>query len=383
MKFSARIQDIETSATVQLSGLIQKLKASGENIIGLNVGEPDFSTPDEIKQATIRAIEKDQTKYDHVCGVEELRCKIAKSLGTDAIPLTAKNVLIANGSKQIIYTALQTLCDPGDEVIILRPYWVTFPESVKLAGAKPIFVETKKNHQLDLEKIENAITKKTKAIIINTPNNPSGAVYPKEDLFKIGALILKYKLFLLSDEAYDKIIYGENKHFSLGFQSQELFARTITIKTFSKTFCMTGFRIGYMLASIDFIEAASKLHSHLTGNNCTFAQYGAIAAMDLDSRITDKMISNFQVRSELAYSLFKTLFPCEKPQGAFYLYCDVRTYLGDKFKDDNEFCLYLLEKAKVALVPGVGFGGSGFMRISFAQSEENIEEAFKRIKAAL
>jgi aspartate aminotransferase len=373
MKLSSRVESIEISKTVELSCLIDKLKSEGRDIIGLNVGEPDFETPDSIKDATIDAIRNNHTRYSEVAGLSLLR----EQLGAN---FSKENVLISNGSKQIIYSVFQTICNPGDEVIILRPYWVTFPESVKLAGGVPIYVDTKDDHQMDIDLIEQAITEKTKAIVINSPNNPSGAVYPKVELEKITALALRHNFFIMADEAYDHLTYNGVEHFPIASISKNVFQNTITVKSFSKTFCMTGFRVGYVVASEQVIQGITRLQSHLSGNTCTFAQFGAIAALELDCA---PMLASFQSRSKLAYALFSQIFKCIEPQGAYYLFCDIREYLGDKHKDCSEFTHYILEQAGVAVVPGIAFGQPGFLRISFSESSDILKEAFDRIKKIL
>jgi aspartate aminotransferase len=379
MKFSSRIENIEASKTVSLSALISQLRSEGKDIISLNVGEPDFHTDEHIKKATIEAIKENKTKYSLVPGVLELRSKIAKA---SVLDINEKNILVANGSKQIIFSVLQTICDVENEIIVFRPYWVTIPESVKLAGGKPVFVDTKDN-QLDIEALEKSITKKTKAIFLNTPNNPTGAVYPKSDLEKVAEIAKRHDLYIISDEAYDQLTYDGHKHYSIASLSKEIFDRTITIKSFSKTYCMTGYRIGYMIANEKIISAVNKLQSHLTGNNCTFAQYGAIAAMDLHPCVIEKMVTTFESRAKLSYDLFSQLFECEKPQGAFYLFCNIKKYLGKEHKNCEEFTSFILNAANVALVCGSAFGSPGYMRISFAASEKDITMAYERIKAIL
>ena len=379
MNFSRRIKSIEASKTASLSSIIADLERKGEDVIKLNVGEPDFHTPELVKTATIKAINDNQTKYGLVPGVLELREKIAEETPFD---IDKENVLIANGSKQIIFNVFQALIDPLDEVLVMRPFWVTIPESIKLAGGIPIYVDTKNNH-IDFEKLENAVTDKTKAIIINSPNNPTGAVYSRSELENIALLAKRYDLAIISDEAYDALTYFGNRHHSIGFLSNEIFKRTITIKTFSKTYSMTGFRVGYMIAPTKIIHAVNKLQSHFTGNNCTFAQYGALAALNLEDTFLKERSKVFEHRAQLAYELFSDFFDCQRPEGAFYLFCDIKKHLGKKHQNCEEFTRYLLKEAGVALVPGEAFGSSGYLRLSFATSEENLKAAHKRIKEIL
>jgi len=385
MKNSKRINNIEISKSISLSAKIAELKSLGENIIGLNVGEPDFETPPQIIQATIKALEENKTRYSLVHGLNELREKISDYLNKKYALVTEKeHIFIGNGSKHILYLIFQTLLDEGDEVIIPSPYWVTFPESVKLAGGKPVFVETNSNFQLNTQAIRDAITDKSKAILINTPNNPTGAVYSKSDLQEIVKIACEFDLKIIADEAYEILTYDNTEHINIASLSKEAFKRTLSVQSFSKSFCMTGFRIGYLCADKEFIQDVNKLQGHLSGNNCTFAQYGALAALEMDPEIINGMTRELESRRDLAYELFNQLFPMERPKGAFYLFPNVEKYIEAlNLKNCEEFALYILEKAKVAILPGSAFGMEGFVRISFAQSSDEIRAAFNRIKGIL
>ena len=381
-RLADRINSIEESKSIGLSTLISELRNKGEKIIGLNVGEPDFATPSQIIEATKKALDENKTRYSLVQGISELRLAIVKKLKKENhLDVTEKNVIIGNGSKQILYNIFQTMINPGDEVIIPAPYWVTFPESVKLAGGVPVIVETK-NHQLDLAKIKNAITDKTKMIIINTPNNPTGAVYPEEDLRKLAELCVKEDIYIVSDEAYERLVY-DKKHISIASFGPEIFKRTLTVQTFSKSHCMTGFRLGYLVADELVINAVNKLQSHLTGNNCTFAQYGAIEALHMNPSIIDDMIQIMKQRRDLAYDLARDIFNVIKPSGAMYLFANVEEYMGENYKNDIEMANYILERAKVAVLPGSAFGQANHLRICFAAHEDEIKEGLKRIKEVL
>ena len=384
MENSNRIINIEPSKSIALSAKIEELKSQGQKIIGLNVGEPDFQTPRPIIDATINALNENKTRYSLVQGINELRTNISTYLNTKyKIKSTKDHILMGNGSKHILYLIFQTLLNDGDEVLIPAPFWVTFPESVKLAGGVPISVKSKLNHQLDLVEIEKSITTKTKAILVNTPNNPTGAVYNKNDLLGIVELAKKYDLKIISDEAYEILTYN-TEHINISSLSQDAFDRTLTVQSFSKSFCMTGFRIGYLCAHESFIKDVNKLQGHLSGNNCTFAQYGALAALEMDPSIVKNMTKELEVRRDLAYSLFNELFPLEKPDGAFYLFPNIEKHIKRLgLNNCEEFALYILEKAKVAILPGSAFGAPGHIRIAFANSQEEIREAYKRIKDIL
>ncbi len=381
-KLADRINSIEESKSIGLSATLSDLRDRGEKIIGLNVGEPEFATPPQIIEATKKALDENKTRYSLVQGISELRLAIVKKLQKENdLDVTEKNVIIGNGSKQILYNIFQTMINPGDEVIIPAPYWVTFPESVKLAGGIPIIVNTK-NHQLDLISIKNAITSKTKMIIINTPNNPTGAVYPEEDLRKLAEICVKKDIYIVSDEAYERLVFDQ-KHVSIASFGPEIFQRTLTVQTFSKSHCMTGFRLGYLVADELIINAINKLQSHLTGNNCTFSQYGAIEALQMDSSIIDGMIDIMKKRRDLAFNLAKDIFKVIQPSGAMYLFPNVDEFMGERFINDIEMANYILEKAKVAVLPGSAFGQPNHLRICFAAHEDDIKEGLRKIKEVL
>jgi len=379
-----RVAGIAESKSIKLAAVVNQLRREGQKVIGLNVGEPDFDTPSPIVEATRQALKEGRTRYSLVEGIEELRQAIcARHNDLHTKKMTSKNVLISNGSKQILYNIFQTLVNPGDEVIIPIPYWVTFPESVRLAGGIPVYVETRKN-QLDLAAIEKAITPNTKVVIINSPNNPSGAVYSEADLRQLAELAKKHDFYVISDEAYEAILFDGLKPVHMGSFSEDAFKRTISVQSFSKNYCMTGFRLGYMLASEKIISAVSKLQGHLTGNNCTFAQYGALQALQMDQKIIKDMVALMQKRRDLAFDLFSQIFPdMEKPQGAFYLWPNVSKMIAGKYADDIAFAEFILREAGVAILPGSAFGSPGYLRICYAPSENEIREGFEKIKSVL
>lgn len=383
MTLAERALQISESNTTRLMGIVNQLKAEGKQIVSFNAGEPDFDPPEVIVQATVTALQKGLTKYGPVPGEPALRAAIAEKVGREnGIEAKAENILVGNGSKQILYNIFQTICNPGDEVIVLKPYWVTFPEGIKLAGGVPVFVDTVA-HQPDLDLIKAAITPRTKAILVNSPNNPTGAVYSVDILRAIGELAVERQLYVISDEAYEGLVYDGAQHVSLAAIDPAFAPWVITTQTFSKSYCMTGFRVGYMVASKEMIQAVNKLHGHLTGNVCTFAQYGALAALQMDPAIMQGMQDIFQKRLDLAWPLCRELFECVKPTGAFYFFPDVTPYLGERFADDEALTEYLLTEAQVAVVPGSAFGAPGHLRISFSTGEADIVEGFARIKRAL
>jgi len=376
MRLSDRINQIEESGTVQFTLLLQQLRKAGRDVIDLAVGEPPFDTPAKVIEATKTALDEGRTKYGPVAGLPALKSALAQQFdGYDE-----KNIIIANGSKQCLFSIFQVICDPDDEVIIPRPYWVSFPQQVKLAGGRPIFVDTR-NHQLDCAKIESAITARTRAILVNSPNNPTGAVYPAKDLSEIVRIALQHKLFIISDEAYAAYVYDGHKAESL-FEFEDIRSQLIVTRSFSKGFNMTGFRLGYIAASRDIISAINRLQSHLTGNVCTFVQHGALTALKMNDDDLAGYRNDLEKKRDVAFRKISALFECVKPRGAFYLFPDVSHRL-DKGMTSAEFAGRLLERHGVAVVPGEEFGMPGCIRISYAVSADQLEAGLVRIEEGL
>jgi aspartate aminotransferase len=376
MQLSHRINQIEESGTVQFTLLLQQLRKQGRDVVDLAVGEPPFDTPSTVIEATKKSLDEGRTKYGPVAGLPELKSELAHQFdGYDE-----KNIIIANGSKQCLYSIFQVICDPGDEVIIPRPYWVSFPQQVKLAGGCPVFVDTH-YHQLDCERIEAAVSPRSRAILVNSPNNPTGAVYPAEDLFEIARIAIKHNLYIISDEAYNFYVYDGQKAESL-FEIEELRSRLIVTRSFSKGFNMTGFRLGFMAASRNIISAVNRLQSHLTGNVCTFVQYGALAALKMKDEDISGWRLDLEKKRDVAYRKISGWFDCIKPCGAFYLFPDVSSRL-DNGMTSADFARRLLENHSVAVVPGEEFGMPGHIRISYAVSKDRLESGLARIAEAL
>jgi aspartate aminotransferase len=384
MKFSSRSRAVAESATLRLSGEAARLRAEGADVIGFLEGEPDLPVPEPILRAAEAALRSGRTRYSASTGLAELKAAIVRKLRDEnGVSVSPENIIVANGAKHCIYEALQTLCDPGDEVLIPSPCWVTFPESVKLAGATPVLVETSASHQLDVNALEAAITSRTKVIILNTPNNPTGAVYSETSLRAVLALAIRRDLTVISDEAYEGLVYDGARQLSFAALSAEALSRTITIQTFSKSFAMTGFRVGYIAASADFVKAAARIHSHLTGNVCTFAQLGGVAALELGPAHRDAWRAAHQKRRDIAFELGSRLFDAVKPQGGLFLFPDARRHLGKIHTDSAALAQHLLEKARVAVVPGSAFGREGFLRLSFSAPEAVLREGYARMEKAL
>ncbi len=381
---SDRINAVVESKSVQLAGVIAELRAKGESIISFNVGEPDFETPEVVIKATQEALSQGLTRYALVPGEPFLRQGIADKLKRDqGINAKMENICVSNGSKQVLYSIFQVICNPGDEVIVPIPYWVSFPESIRLAGANPVFVESESG-ELNMEGIEKAINSKTRAIIINSPNNPSGRVFSKEQKEKLVKICREKNLYLVSDEAYETLIYGDEPFSGPAGVADQNLERTLIVQSFSKSYCMTGFRLGYVAGPTTFIKALNKLQSHLCGNTPVFVQKGAAAALENEKEIVTHMRQTFRKRSELAYELSKEIFPhTPKPEGAFYLFPKIQEELITKYGSDENLALHILKEAKVAILPGSFFGQPGFLRICFSTNEENIEKGFKAIKECL
>ena len=374
-QLSERIRQVSTSKTVHLSGVIDTLRRQGRSIINLGIGEPDESPSPHVLSETSAAIARGETRYGPVSGLLELREAVAGRFDGYG----HKNIIITNGSKQALYMALQVLCNPGDEVIIPQPCWVSFREQIKLAGARPVLVDTT-NHQLDCHAMEQAINTHTKAIIINSPNNPTGAVYSGEDLKKIADLAQAHDLYLISDEAYEAFVYDGWSKACL-FDFPYIRDRLIIAGSFSKTYCMTGFRIGYAAAPKDIIMAMARLQSHLTGNVCTFAQHGALAATRLDSSGFDRWLKTLQKKRDMTLEMLKGL-PCHTPRGAFYVFPDVTRCLKNG-EGAEDLATEILQHANVAVTPGEAFGGEGHIRICYAIAEKPLTEGLKRLAQVL
>ena len=380
MQLSERIQSVQESKTLRFRPLIEQLRAEGKKVIDFAMGEPDFDTPEEIKSATKKALDNNKTRYAQTAGIADLKKAICKKLKQNNLEYAENEILVSNGSKQILYELFQVLCNPGDEVIIPVPYWVSFAEQVKLASATPIFVETKAA-QLDVKKIKAALTKKTKAIIINTPNNPSGAVYRTNDVKEIAELAAEKEITIVSDEAYEMLVYDGLHHVSVASLSSKIKKQTVTVQSFSKPYSMMGFRIGYCAAEKEIIAAMSRLQDHLSSNACTFAQYGAVEAYQMNQSDIKKRIAQLEKNRNAAYAEVTKVFDCIKPQGAFFLFPDVSKVLGNRTTE--ELSMFLLKEANVAVVPGDAFGAPKNIRISYTRPIDEIREGFERIGKAL
>lgn len=380
-----RVMALSPSTTLAITAKAKALKEQGEDVIGLGAGEPDFNTPQHIIEAAVQSMNEGYTKYTPSAGLPALKKSIIEKLIRDqGITYQPNEIIVANGAKHALYTLFQVLLNEGDEVIIPTPYWVSYPEQVKLAGGKPIYIEGLEANQFKItpEQLLNSITKKTKAVIINSPSNPTGVLYTAEELFELGKICLDENILIVSDEIYEKLIYGEHKHISIAQLSPELKDQTIIINGVSKSHSMTGWRIGYAAGNKEIIEAMTNLASHSTSNPTTTAQYAALAAYNGPQEPVEVMRQAFEKRLEIIYEKLVAIpgFTCVKPQGAFYLYPNVKKAAElTGYNNVDDFVEALLVEAKVAVVPGSGFGTPENIRLSYATSLDQLEKAVSRI----
>ncbi|MCX6767641.1 MAG: pyridoxal phosphate-dependent aminotransferase [Candidatus Micrarchaeota archaeon] len=388
---SRKAAGISPSPTLAVDALAKKMKSEGINVIGFGVGEPDFDTPAHIKKAAEDALEKGFTKYTAANGIEELRKAICEKLKTEnSLEYSPGEVLVSCGAKHSLWNVFQTIVEEGDEVILPSPYWVSYAEQIKLCGGKPAFVETpeKSGFCLDPAAVEERVSKKTKAIVINSPNNPTGAVYGEKELAEIAELAGKNDCYVISDEVYEKMTYGK-KHASIAALGAK--ERTIVINGFSKTYAMTGWRIGYAAGPKEVIKVMSDIQSHCTSNPTSFAQKGALAAITGPQDCVGEMAREFAKRRRVIVDGLRRIpgISCVEPEGAFYAFPNVsalygkRTPGGTTIENSNGFAKYVLEEAKVAVVPGSAFGSDAHIRISYATSEDNIRKGLERIAEAV
>ena len=389
-----RMSLIKPSPTMAVTKMAAEMKAAGQDIIGLGAGEPDFDTPDHIKNAAIEAIKNGETKYTAVDGTPALKKAIAKKFYKDnSIKYNIDEIIVSVGGKQVLYNALMSSINPGDEVIIPSPFWVSYPDMVSLAGGVPIIVEGKEknNFKIQPDDIRDKISTKTKWIIINSPSNPTGSSYSSEELRDIGNLLLEHEnIFVMSDDIYEKIIYDDFKFFSLAEVVPELKDRILTVNGVSKAYAMTGWRIGYAGGPKHLITAMSKLQSQSTSNPSSISQAAALAALEGPEEFLLERNERFKTRRDMVVKMLNECngLSCIKPSGAFYVYPSCSGIIGKSSKEGKliensiDFSAYLLESVGVAVVPGSAFGADPFFRISYATSDSILEEACNRIKKA-
>jgi aspartate aminotransferase len=386
MKLAKRVAALTPSSTLAITAKAKELKEAGHDVIGLGAGEPDFNTPEHIMEAAVKAMHDGHTKYTPSGGLATLKQEIIKKFQRDQqLDYKPSEIIVCVGAKHALYTLFQVILDEGDEVIIPTPYWVSYPEQVKLAGGVPVYVEGLEENEFKItpQQLEQAMTDRTKAVIINSPSNPTGVIYTKEELQALGEVCLAHDVLIVSDEIYEKLIYGGHEHISIAQLSPELKKQTIIINGVSKSHSMTGWRIGYAAGDADVIRAMTDLASHSTSNPTSIAQYAAIAAYSGPQEPVEQMRQAFEERLNIIYHRLTKIpgFSCVKPQGAFYLFPNAKeaaTMTG--YEHVDAFVEALLEEAKVALVPGSGFGAPNNVRLSYATSLDLLHEALDRIE---
>jgi aspartate aminotransferase len=381
MQLSSRASSLTPSLTLSIDSKAKAMKSEGIDVCGFGAGEPDFDTPEHIKAAAIASLEAGFTKYTPSSGIPELRQAIAdKFLLDNGIDCKPSQIIVSDGAKHSCYNAILATCQPGDEVIIPAPYWLSYPEMVRLAGADPVFVHTKEENgwKLTADEFENAMTPRTKMIILNSPGNPTGAVYTKEELDSLGKVAAEEEILILSDEIYEKLVYDGLKHYSIAALGQEYYDLTITVNGFSKSYAMTGWRLGYLGAPEPIAKAIDSIQSHSTSNACSFAQKGALAALKGDQQPVADMRDEFNLRREYMLERLSKMphVSVVRPNGAFYVLVNV-SRLG---LTSQNFADRLLSKANVAVVPGIAFGDDRTVRLSYATSLDVIKKGMDRFE---
>lgn len=380
MKLASRVNQVTPSLTLAIDSLAKEMKKNGEDVCSFSAGEPDFDTPTHIKAAAKKALDEGKTRYGPAAGEAGLRKAIAEKLLRDnQLAYNADNVIVTNGGKQSLYNLIMALIEAGDEVIIPAPYWLSYPEMVTLAGGTSVIVNTSLENQYKItpEQLEAAITPKTKLFVFNSPSNPTGIVYTPEEIAALAKIVVEKDILVVSDEIYEKILYDGAIHRSIASLGPEIFQRSIISNGFAKAFSMTGWRVGYIAGPVEIVKAMTKIQSHSTSNVCTFAQYGAIAALASPQDCIEEMVKAFSERRQYILERVRSLprLNCPTPNGAFYVFIDI-SQTGLKSRD---FCQKLLETQKVAAIPGIAFGADDCIRLSYATDLKTIEKGFDRI----
>ena len=389
MELSRKAQRIEASVTLAITAKAKEMKENGIDVISFGAGEPDFNTPENIINAAIKAMQEGNTKYTNVNGILPLREAICKKFKEDnGLIYKPSQIVVSTGAKQSLANVFLAILNPGDEVIVPNPYWVSYPELIRLADGKAVFVESDEtsSYKFTKENLEKAVTEKTKAIILNTPNNPTGTIYNKEELIEIAEFAKKYDLIIVSDEMYEKLIYDGESHVSIASVSHDAYERTIVINGLSKSYAMTGWRLGYCGATEKIAKLMTNIQSHMTSNVCSITQYAAVEALNGPQDKVKEMISEFERRRNYMAKTLEEMnnLSIIKPQGAFYIMINIDKCLGkeingEKINDSMDFSAKLLENEKVAVIPGKAFGLDNYVRVSYATSMELIEKGLERI----
>jgi aspartate aminotransferase len=381
MKLAKRVSGIEESVTLDITSRAKKMAKEGIDVVNLAAGEPDFDTPKHIKEEAVKAINEGFTKYTPSSGMLELREEIVRKFRQDnGLDYNAGQIVVSNGAKHSLNNIFQAICEAGDEVLIPSPYWLSYPAMVMMAEATPVFIPTLKMNGFKLteKELESRITKKTKCLIINSPSNPTGSVYSKEQLDTVARLAVKNDIFVVSDEIYEKLTYGKTKHVSIASLGKEIYDRTITVNGVSKSYSMTGWRIGYAAGPSSVMKAIANVQSHATSNPASISQRATLAGLAGSQQFVEDMRKEFEKRRDYMVERVSNIknMSCVKPEGAFYLFCDISKLNMGSVKVANA----LLDEAKVASIPGEPFGEDKFIRLSFATSMEKIKKGLDRIE---
>jgi len=384
IRLAKRLEKINPSSTLAITAKAKKLKSEGHDIVNFAAGEPDFDTPDFIKDAAITAIKTGFTKYTPTTGIPELKKTIADKLRKDnSLEYDSSQIVVSCGAKHSIFNALFVLLNNGDEVIIPSPYWVSYPEMVRLSEGKPCFIETlpQNDFKITIKDLEKYINPKTKVIILNSPSNPTGCIYTEDELRQIAKICVAKKIFVISDEIYEKIVFDNLKHVSIASFGKDIYNLTITVNGLSKSYSMTGWRIGYLAGPADIVDAVSKLQDHSTSNPSSISQKAAVAALSVPDDFSKLMACEFQKRRDYTIERLDKIkrIGFVKPKGAFYIFCDI----SKAGLDSLTFANRLLDEVCVSLIPGIGFGRDDYVRISFATALTQIEKGMDRIEGWL
>ena len=381
MKLASRVGQVPPSLTLVISAKAKAMKADGIDVCSFSAGEPDFDTPEHIKAAAEAALDAGKTKYGPAAGEPKLREAIARKLREEnGLCYNAENVIVTNGGKHSLFNLILALIEEGDEVIVPAPYWLSYPEMVKLAGGTPVIVRTDATtgYKITPEQLRSSITPKTKLFVLNSPSNPTGMVYTPEEIKALAKVVVETDILVVSDEIYERILYDGAEHLSIGAVGPDIFDRTIISNGFAKSYSMTGWRLGYLAGPVELIKATTTIQSHSTSNVCTFAQYGAIAALEGSQDCVEEMRQAFAARRQVMLERLNAIpgLFCPKPDGAFYMFPDI-SKTGLK---SMEFCDALLESQQVAVIPGIAFGADECIRLSYATDMASIEKGMDRLE---
>ena len=381
MKLTQRISQVPPSITLEITAKAKKMREEGIDVCSFTAGEPDFDTPDHIKEAAKLALDQGKTRYGPAAGEMPLRQAIANKLQQhNGLDYTAQNVIVTNGGKHSLFNLMLALIETGDEVIIPAPYWLSYPEMVKLAEGTPVIVSTTaaNDYKITPDQLRQAITPRTKLFILNSPSNPTGSVYTPDEIRALAEVVVEKDILVVSDEIYERLLYDGIEHLSIGAVNEETFKRTIISNGFAKSYSMTGWRVGYLAGPVELIKATSIIQGHSTSNVCTFAQYGAIAALESSQQCVETMLKAFTERRKVIVEGIRAIpkLSCSNPMGAFYVFVDI----SQTGMTSLQFSDAILEQQEVAVIPGIAFGADDCIRLSYATSMETIKKGLERLE---